>query len=129
MSENNTAPQTIDEYIAQFPPEIQEKLEAIRRCIREAAPEATEKISWGMPTFYLYGNLVHFAANKRHVGFYPGASGVEAFLKESTAFSHSKGAIQFPYDKPMPIELVTRIVKFRVVENKEQAQEKQTRKK
>lgn len=115
---------TIDEYIAQFPPEVQEKLAAVRNTIREAAPEATEKISWQMPTFYLHGNLVHFAAMKKHIGFYPGPSGVAAFAPKLTEYKTSKGAIQFPLNKPLPLDLIREIVTFRVAENKKTAEEK-----
>jgi len=108
---------TIDGYIELFPQDIQERLQRLRQTIRQAAPEATEKISWRMPTFYLFGNLVHFAMGKHHVGFYPGASGVEHFLGELTGYKTSKGAIQFPISRPIPYELVERIVRFRVEEN------------
>ncbi len=107
----------IGEYIAQFPPDVQGKLNALRSVIREAAPKAQEKISWGMATYDLYGNLVHFAANKQHTGFYPGASGVAAFTEKLKAYGTSKGAIQFPYDQPIPLDLVKEIVSFRVQEN------------
>ncbi len=117
MSESKLPYSTIDEYIAQYPPEVQARLQALRQCIREAAPEATEKISWAMPTYYLKGNLVHFAAAKHHIGLYPGASGVEVFLPELGGYKTSKGAIQLPMDKPLPLELVRRIVLFRVAEN------------
>ncbi len=108
---------TIDEYIAQFSPEIQEKLQSLRKVIREIAPDAGEKISWQMPTFILNGNLVHFAANKNHIGFYPGPSGIEAFKERLPEFKYSKGAIQFPYNKPMPFDLIREIVAFRISEN------------
>jgi uncharacterized protein YdhG (YjbR/CyaY superfamily) len=104
-------------------------MQTVRQAIREAAPQATEKISWQMPTFYLHGNLVHFAGNKSHLGLYPGASGVEHFLPELTEYKTSKGAIQFPYTKPMPIELIQRIAKFRVTENEAWAAEKADKKK
>ena len=117
MNQSQLPFSTIDEYIAQFPPEVQEKLQALRRCVREAAPEAVEKISWAMPTFYLRGNLVHFACFKRHIGLYPGVSAIEAFLPELGGYKTSKGAIQFPLEKPLPLELVGRIVRFRVAEN------------
>jgi uncharacterized protein YdhG (YjbR/CyaY superfamily) len=107
----------IDQYITKYSIELQEKLQEIRRVIGEAAPLASEKISWQMPTFYLNGNLVHFAMNKAHIGFYPGASGVEHFESELGEYKHSKGAIQFPLKKPLPKELITKIVKFRVEEN------------
>jgi len=115
--EKKTSFSTIDEYIATFPAEIQAKLEEMRATIRAAAPEATEKISYQMPTFYLNGNLVHFAAFKSHIGFYPVPSGIEAFREELSQFKGAKGSVQFPYDQPLPLNLVTRIVKFRVDEN------------
>jgi uncharacterized protein YdhG (YjbR/CyaY superfamily) len=108
---------TIDEYMAQFPLEVQTKLREMRELIRAAAPEAGEKISYGMPTFYLRGNLVHFGAFKHHIGFYPVPSGMEAFKEELSAFKTSKGAVQFPLDQPLPRDLITRIVEFRVAEN------------
>lgn len=109
---------TINEYIAQYPPEIQEKLNEMRAVIVKAAPEAKEKISWGMATFTLNGNLVHFAGQKHHVGFYPGVSGVENFKDKLAEYKTSKGAIQFPYSKPLPLKLIDEIVRFRVKENK-----------
>ena len=103
----------IDEYIAQFPPDMQKILTKIRRTIRKAAPEAAEKISWGMPTFHQGENLVHFALMKHHIGFYPGAEGVAAFACELGGYKTSKGAIQFPLSKPIPYELIARITAFR----------------
>ena len=117
MQEKENAIRTIDEYIAQFPTEIQSALQAIRAVIREAAPDAQEKISWQMPTLALHGNLVHFAAHKNHLGFYPGASGIETFKDELLGYIWSKGAVQFPYSKPVPYDLVAKIVRFRVEEN------------
>src|SRR5512141_250655 len=107
------APKNIDEYIAGFPPEVQDVLQKIRMTIREAAPEATEKISYQMPTFFLNGNLVHFAAFKQHIGFYPVPSGIEAFKEELSQYPGAKGSVQFPYDRPIPYELIARIVVFR----------------
>ena len=92
-------------------------LQELRQIIQESAPEATEKISYQMPTFYLNGNLVHFAVNKNHIGFYPAPSGIEAFEEALTPYKYSKGAIQFPFDKPIPYDLIRRIVKHRVEEN------------
>jgi uncharacterized protein YdhG (YjbR/CyaY superfamily) len=109
---------TMDGYIATFPKAIQELLERMRQTIREAAPEAVESISYQMPTFKLNGNLVHFAAFKHHIGFYPTPSGIEAFKKELATYESSKGSVQFPMDKPIPLDLVKRIVEFRVKENK-----------
>lgn len=107
----------ITEYIAAFPLETQKLLTEIREIIAKAAPDATEKISYAMPTFYLKGNLVHFAGYKNHIGFYPAASGITAFQKELSVYKNSKGAVQFPLDKPLPQDLISRIVKFRVEEN------------
>jgi uncharacterized protein YdhG (YjbR/CyaY superfamily) len=115
---------TIEEYILGCPEELQERLNKLRRTIREAAPDATEKISWRMPTFVLYGNLVHFAAFKKHIGFYPGASGIENFKEKISKYKNSKGAVQFPNDKPIPYELITEIVKFRVRENIKEYEDK-----
>jgi len=109
--------QTINEYIATFPPETQELLQAMRAAIHAAAPEATEKISYQMPTFYLNGNLVHFAAFKNHIGFYPVPSGIEAFREELAVYPQGKGSVQFPFNRPLPLDLVRRIVQFRVTEN------------
>ncbi|MCE5259899.1 MAG: DUF1801 domain-containing protein [Chloroflexi bacterium] len=112
---------TIDAYIASFPEEIQERLQAMRAAIHAAAPAATEKISYQMPTFYLEGNLVHFAALKRHIGFYPTPSAIEAFREELARYASSKGAVQFPLDEALPLELVGRITRFRAAENLEKA--------
>jgi uncharacterized protein YdhG (YjbR/CyaY superfamily) len=113
----NTASKNIDEYINNFPENIQVLLEQIRATIKEAAPQATEAISYGMPTFKLNGNLVHFAAYKNHIGFYPAPSGLIEFKDEISKYKHSKGAVQFPLDKKIPVNLITGIVKFRVTEN------------
>jgi uncharacterized protein YdhG (YjbR/CyaY superfamily) len=107
----------IDDYILGFPQEVQPILNLIRKTISEAAPEAIEKISYAMPTFYLKGNLVHFAAYKNHIGFYPAPSGLTAFKEEISSYKNSKGAVQFPINKPLPLDLITKIVKFRVEEN------------
>jgi uncharacterized protein YdhG (YjbR/CyaY superfamily) len=117
----NTAIKTTDEYIAGFPKATQVLLEKIRAIIKKAAPKATEVISYGIPTFVLGKNLVHFGGYKTHIGFYPGAAGVEAFKKEIAGYTSSKGAIQFPLDKPLPAGLITQIVKFRVLQNLEKA--------
>jgi uncharacterized protein YdhG (YjbR/CyaY superfamily) len=125
MKATNECPETIGEYIAGFPPETQKTLEAIRTTIRQAAPEATEAISYQMPTFKLHGNLVHFAAFKKHYGFFPTSSGTEAFKDEIAGYKGGKGTIQFPFGQPIPYDLITRIVKFRVAENLERALQKQ----
>ena len=109
---------TIDEYIASFPPEIQEKLQGIRAVIRRVAPDAEEAIRYGIPTFRLAGNnLVHFAAFKDHLSFFPTSSGVAKFREELSSYKLSRGTIQLPLDGPVPYDLVERIVRFRVEEN------------
>lgn len=115
---------TIDAYIGQFEPEKQTRLSELRQAIREAAPEAAEKISWLMPTFYLHGNLAHFAAHGKHIGFYPGASGIENFKDRFAGLKYSKGAVQFPDGEPLPLELVREIVRFRAEENSRDAESK-----
>ena len=124
MKAQRTTPNNIDEYIAGFSSDIQEKLKAIRTTIRKAAPRAEEKISYQIPTFALYGNLVHFAAFTRHIGFYPTAAGIKAFTKELAAYETGKGSVQLPLDKPIPLALLTRIVKFRVQQNLRKAEAK-----
>ncbi len=118
----------IDAYIACFPPEIQVLLEQIRSAIRKAAPTAGETIKYAMPTFVLNGNLVHFAAFKKHIGFYPVPSGIEAFRKELSVYKGGKGSVQFPLDKPMPLDLVTKIVEFRMNENQRKAYGRKSKK-
>ena len=115
--ESKTNYNTIDEYIATFPKEIQEKLEEIRAVIKDVVPEAKEKISYQMPTFALKGNLVHFAAFKNHIGFYPTPSGITAFDNELAIYKRAKGSEQFPINQPLPLELIRKIVKFRVEED------------
>jgi uncharacterized protein YdhG (YjbR/CyaY superfamily) len=119
---------SIDEYIAQFPAEIQSRLQTIRETIQAAAPAATEKISYQMPTFYLEGNLVYFAAYKNHIGFYPTPSGLSNFEAELTPYRVAKGTAQFQHDQPLPLALITRMVEFRVAENLNKAVEKKARK-
>jgi len=128
MKTAQSAPQTIDEYIAGFPKDIRAILQKIRMTIHEAAPQAQEKISYQMPTFYLKGNLVHFAAFKEHIGFYPVPTGIEKFKKELSVYKQGKGSVQFPLDQPMPYDLITRIVKFRVRENLAAAAAKEKKK-
>ncbi len=108
---------TIDEYVATFPKNVQSILEELRQAIKESAPKAEEAISYQMPAFKLNGNLVWFAAFKNHIGFYPTSSAVEAFKKELSDYEVSKGTFRFPIDKPVPLDLVKKIVKFRVKEN------------
>ena len=114
---NKTDYRTIDEYIQTFPPDIQKILTKIRQTIRGSAPGAEEAISYRMPVFRLNGNLVYFAAFKHHIGFYPTASGIAAFKPELSAYTWSKGAVQFPLDQPVPYDLIKKIVVFRVQEN------------
>lgn len=125
MEKNKIIVKSIDEYILQFSPQVQEILENLRKVIKEAAPEAEEKISYQMPTFYLHGNLVHFAAHKKHIGFYPTPSAIDAFKNELSIYKGAKGSVQFPLEKPVPYELIIEIVKFRVAENIGKAKELQ----
>lgn len=120
-------PSSIDQYISTFQPEIQVLLVQMRTTIKLAAPNAEEAISYAMPTYRLKGNLVHFAAYANHIGFYPTPSGIEVFKKELAVYKSSKGAVQFPLDKPLPLELIARIVKFRVIENLEKAELKRNK--
>ena len=117
-------PKSIDEYMIDFPEEIQYKLEELREAIRKHAPEATELISYGIPTFKLGTNLVHFAAFKNHIGFYPGAGAITTFAKELKGYKTATGTVQFPLDKPLPLSLVSKIVKFRVKQNLEKMKKK-----
>jgi len=107
----------IDSYIAAFPPAVRARLRKMRTAIRRAAPDAREKISYRIPTFALCGNLVHFAAYEHHIGFYPGASGVKKFARRLGDYEFAKGSVQFPHDRPLPLDLVADIVAFRVKEN------------
>ncbi len=108
---------TIDAYIASYPKDVQVILEKMRSTIQKLAPKAEEAISYGIPTFKLNGNLVHFAAYEKHIGFYPGAAGIFAFQKEISKYKWSKGTVQFPVGEPIPWDLISKIVKFRVKEN------------
>ena len=117
MEKTLRAAHSIDDYIAAFPEDVQVKLQKLRTAIQETAPDAEEKISYQMPTFAQNGNLVHFAAFKHHIGFYPAPSGIDHFKKELEKFKTSKGAIQFPLDQEIPLGLVKEIVKFRLQQN------------
>ena len=121
MNTDQAKPQNIDEYIAGFPTEVQEILEKIRATIRAAAPQAGETINYQIPTYSLKGNLVHFAAFPKHIGFYPAPSGIEKFKDELSAYVSAKGSVQFPLDQPMPYALISKIVAFRVQENLDKA--------
>ena len=124
MRTDQAAPKNIDEYIAGFPNDVQEILQKIRMTIREAAPDAEETIKYRMPTFTLKGNLVHFAAFKKHIGFYPVPTGIEGFRNELSVYEGGKGSVKFPLDKPIPLDLIGKIVEFRVKENLERAEAK-----
>jgi uncharacterized protein YdhG (YjbR/CyaY superfamily) len=108
---------SVDEYIGSFPTQIRSKLIELRNLIKQTAPDAEEKISYQMPTFYLNGNLVHYAAHSKHIGFYPTSSGIAKFKSELSSYKHSKGAVQFPLEEPLPLELIKKIVRFRLEEN------------
>ena len=114
-----TAP--VDKYIEGFPEPVRKRLTSIRRLIRGLAPDAQEKIAYRIPTFFLNGNLVHYAAFKNHIGLFPTASGVEEFESELARYKHARGSIQFPMDEPLPMDLIARIVRFRVQENRAKA--------
>lgn len=110
-------PESFAAYAAAFPKDVQARLRQLRAAIKKAAPKATEAISYGMPTFKLYGNLVHFAGYKGHIGFYPAPSGIEAFKKELEGYPTSKGTVRFDIDEPLPLALIAKIVRFRAKEN------------
>jgi uncharacterized protein YdhG (YjbR/CyaY superfamily) len=114
-----TPPQTIDEYIAAFPPNVQDILQKIRTIIAQAAPDAEETIKYQIPTFVWHGNLVHFAAFQHHIGFYPTPSAIEAFSRELARYKNAKGSVQFPLDQPVPYGLIQKMVEFRVKETRE----------
>lgn len=114
MAEEKQIASNVDEYISEFPEHTQYLLQELRAAIRKAAPQATEKISWRMPTFYLNGNIAHFAGYKKHIGFYPGAEAMENFKDEMVMYKTSKGAVQFPLDKPLPLDLVAKIIKYNI---------------
>ena len=128
MKADSAEPTTIDEYIAGYPANVQEILRTIRAVIREEAPDAEEAIKYQLPTFVLNGNLVHFGAFKNHIGFYPAPQGIEEFKEELSAYKGAKGSVQFPLDQPMPLDLIRRIVRFRVQGNLEKAAAKGTKK-
>lgn len=116
MSVTEAAPKNVDEYIAGFPPEVRKILEHMRTAVKEAAPEAEETIKYGIPTFVLKENLVHFAAFRNHIGFYPTPSAILKFKEELSSYRGAKGSVRFPINKPMPLKLVKEIVAFRVQE-------------
>jgi len=124
MRTNQTAPKNIDEYIAGFPQDVQEILEKMRLTIRKAAPDAEETIKYKIPTFTLKGNLLSFAAYKKHIGFYPAPAGNEKFRNALSVYRAGKSSVKFPLDKPIPFDLISKIVKFRIKENLERAEAK-----
>jgi len=128
MRTDQPVPKNIDEYIAGFPHHVQEILRKIRVTIKRAAPDAEEAIRYQMPTFRLEGNLVHFAAFKKHVGLYPTPSGTERFREELSSYETGKGSIRFPLDQPIPYDLIAKIARFRVKENLERAEARRKRK-
>ena len=115
------APKNIDEYIGGFPKDVQTILEQIRATIKAAAPDAEEDIRYAIPTFRLKGNLVHFAAFKNHIGFYPAPSGMEAFSKELARYKSGKGSVQFPLNEPIPFDLITKIVHLQIKQMQKKA--------
>ena len=119
MKSDTSPANNIDEYIASFPKDVQVILQKIRGIIRKVAPDAVEAIKYQIPTFVLNGNLVHFAAFQKHIGFYPTPSGIEEFRDELSVYKSAKGSVQFPLDAPVPFSLITKIVKFRVKETRE----------
>jgi uncharacterized protein YdhG (YjbR/CyaY superfamily) len=129
MESNRKRFNSIDEYIADFPEEVQKILGELRAVIKAAAPDAEERISYQIPTFTLKGNLVHFAAYKKHIGFYPTSSGIQAFKNDLSIYESGKGSVQFPIDKPLPLGLIRNIVKFRVAENLKNAEIKLSKRK
>ncbi len=128
MESKGSTPKNIDEYIAEWPKEVQDRLQTLRRTIREAAPGAEEAISYKMPAFKLHGNLVYFAAFKNHIGFYPIPTGIAKFEKELSVYKQGRGSVQFPNDQPLPLALIRKIVEFRVKENKAKAAAKAKKK-
>lgn len=123
---NNRPDTVIDRYLSGFPKHIQELLEQVRAAAKKTAPGAEEAMKYGMPTLVLDGNLIHFAACKNHIGFYPTPSAIEAFKKELSIYQCSKGAIQFPLDKPLPLALISKMTAFRVAENLKRSKARQT---
>lgn len=116
MKSDVSTSNVIDEYIAHFPDDVQAVLQKVRKTIRKVAPDAQEKINYGIPTFTLNGNLVHFAGFKGHIGFYPTPSGIEKFKQELSKYEGAKGSVKFPLNQPIPYELITKITQFRVRE-------------
>jgi uncharacterized protein YdhG (YjbR/CyaY superfamily) len=127
--EKKAGPNSIDEYIMLYPKKTQKIMEKLRATVKAAAPDAEEKISYQMPAFAQKGILVYFAGWKDHIGFYPTSSGIQAFKKELSVYGTSKGSVRFPLDKPLPVDLISKIVKFRLAENLKKAEDRSNRKK
>ena len=119
MEKAKVVPETVDQYIAAFPADVKKRMQQLRKTIKAAAPKADELISYQMPGYKYFGMLVYFAAYKNHIGFYPGAGGVLEFYKKLSSFKSAKGSVQFPNDRPIPYEVISKIVKFRVKQNEE----------
>lgn len=124
MEKAKVIPASVDEYIAAFPADIQKRMRQLRKTIRAAAPKADELISYQMPAYKYFGMLVYFAGYKNHIGFYPGAGGVLEFYRELSSYKSAKGSVQFPHDRPIPFEVITKIVKFRVKQNEDKFAQK-----
>ena len=119
MEKAKVVPETVDQYIAAFPADVKTRMQQIRKTIKAAAPKANELISYQMPGYKYFGMLVYFAAFKNHIGFYPGAGGILEFYKKLSSFKSAKGSVQFPHDRPIPYDIISKIVKFRVKQNEE----------
>lgn len=128
MKESNIVIETIDAFIAQYPPEIQDVLQKIRQTIHEAVPEANEKIAYGIPTFTLEGNLVHFSAFTNHIGFYPDPRGIEQFIEKLAKYRSGKGTIKFPLSEPIPFDLIREVTLWRAEQNRQKANQKKQKK-
>ena len=119
MEKAKVVPETVDQYIAAFPADVKKRMQQLRKTIKAGAPKADELISYQMPGYKYFGMLVYFAGYKNHIGFYPGAGGVLEFYKELSSFKSAKGSVQFPHDRPIPYDMISKIVKFRVKQNEE----------
>jgi len=119
MEKTKVVPETVDQYIAAFPADVKKRMQQLRKTIKAGAPNADEVISYQMPGYKYFGMLVYFAAYKNHIGFYPGTGGVLEFYKKLSSFKSAKGSVQFPNDRPIPYEVISKVVKFRVKQNEE----------
>ena len=119
MEKTKVVPETVDQYIAAFPADVKKRMQQLRKTIKAGAPNADELISYQMPGYKYFGMLVYFAGYKNHIGFYPGAGGLLEFYKELSSFKSAKGSVQFPHDRPIPYDMISKIVKFRVKQNEE----------